>query len=221
MCPDRIRWCWTLFGLILHDRPFERPHTPITAAQPIGLHSPACLWTLYYLCLEKKNINWHMSNPTCKHNRARMGREKAKKRERQREKERRANINTKANGLRVIVYSNNPAMKPISFYRQLEVWSFGCAGSIAPIQRWWCPDVRMPASPLAMMVHFLDVATQYQELEGNLNFWAVDFVTAVTSVMVLAAQVVRQLELVVNRIPFEYHTTFPNLHFGKKQNGIH
>lgn len=104
-------------------------------------------------------------------------------------------------------------MKPISFYHQLEVLNFDDAELICPIQLLWCQVVRMLVSPSVMMVHFLGVVFQYQELEENLNSLAVDFVIVVTSMMVLAVQAIQQRELVVNQIQFECHTTFPNLHF--------
>lgn len=73
----------------------------------------------------------------------------------------------------------------------------------------------MHVSPSVMMVHSLDVAIQYQELEGSLSFSADGPVIVVTLELVQDVQVIQRLALVANQIRFEFHTAFPILYNGK------
>lgn len=107
------------------------------------------------------------------------------------------------------VYSNSPAMKPISSCHQRVVLNFVDFESIFPSQLLSFRGEKMHVSPLVMRAHFLDVAIQYQELEENLNFLAGCFAIVVTLVLVQVGQVIQLLELEANQNRFGCHTTFP------------
>lgn len=119
------------------------------------------------------------------------------------------NINIKGRGLRENVYSNSPAMMPISFCHQRAVLSFVDFWLTVPSRLLSFPSERMPASPLATMGHFSVEAIQCLELARNSNFSAGGFATVVTWAWVRVVQAAQPLALVANRNPFECHTASP------------